>query len=134
MGTPQGRPQRVLIVDDNPDIREFIEDLLDAAGYEAVTASNGDEALALLRERRADIVVTDLFMPERDGLETIDALRREFPDVGVVAISGDRQTPGGITQYLAVAQVAGADRTLRKPFTAEALLEAVRAAARSAAQ
>src|SRR5690606_2061828 len=98
------------------------------------TAVHGDEALALLRERRADIVVIDLFMPERDGLETIDALRREFPGIGVIAISGDRQTSGGTSQYLAVAKVAGADHTLRKPFTAEALLGAVRAAAQSTGQ
>lgn len=120
--------QRVLVVDDNPDIRGFIEELLEAAGYEVATASNGDEALDLLAQHGAQAVVTDLFMPERDGLETIELLRRQYPGVGVVAISGGRETPGGTSTYLSVAQVAGADCTLRKPITAEALLQAVRIA------
>lgn len=124
-------PQRVLVVDDNPDIRGFIVELLEAAGYEVAAVDNGDEALSQLRRAPADVVVTDLFMPERDGIETIDAVRREFPRIGVVAISGDRQTPGDTTRYLDVARVAGADSALRKPFTADDLLDAVRSAARS---
>lgn len=116
------------MVDDNADIRGFIIDLLDAAGYEVGSASNGDEALGVLSQHGADVVVTDLFMPERDGLETIQALRQRFPKIGVVAISGGRETPGGTGQYLAVAKVAGADCTLRKPFTADALYQAVRIA------
>lgn len=118
---------RVLVVDDNPDIRGFIQALLEVAGYDVTAASNGDEALGVLRARGGDIVITDLFMPERDGLETIQALKQEFPGIAVVAISGDRKTVGD-TDYLSVAEVAGADCTLRKPFTSEALFQAVRSA------
>lgn len=120
--------QRILVVDDNPDIRGFIEALLEGAGYEVATASNGDEALGLLAERGAEVVITDLFMPERDGLETIEALRRQYPRMGVIAISGGRETPGGTSEYLSVARLAGADCTLRKPITADALFQAVRTA------
>lgn len=128
MATPLQGKQRVLVVDDNADIRGFIQDLLEVEGYEVSVASNGEEALGILRERGSDIVITDLFMPERDGLETILALKQQFPGIGVVAISGDRQTAGD-TDYLSVAEVAGADCTLRKPFTSAALFEAVRSAA-----
>lgn len=128
MAIPPPNKQRVLVVDDNPDIRGFIEVLLEGAGYEVACAGDGDEALGLLRERGADIVITDLFMPERDGLETIQALKRHFPGIGVVAISGDRRTAGEV-DYLSVAEVAGADCVLRKPFSSQALFEAVRSAA-----
>ncbi len=124
-----GHKEQVLVVDDNPDIQGFIQNLLEVAGYEVSVASNGDEALGILRERGgSDVVVTDIFMPERDGLEIIQALHQQFPGTGVVAISAGRGLPGA-TDYLAVAKVAGAHCTLRKPFSAGALLEAVRFAA-----
>jgi CheY-like chemotaxis protein len=117
--------QRVLVVDDNADLRGFMRELLEFAGYDVELAANGDEALERLRGRPTDIVITDIFMPDRDGLETIQAVKREYPGVRIVAITGDRLTAGD-TDYLTVARIAGADGALRKPVTPEALFDALR--------
>src|SRR5690348_1065396 len=111
---------RILVVDDNADLRGFMQELLEIAGYEVEVAGNGDEALERMRRRAADVVITDIFMPDRDGLETIQAVKREFPRARIVAITGDRITPGD-TDYLSVAKIAGADCALRKPVTPDAL-------------
>jgi CheY-like chemotaxis protein len=133
--TPSMMPpgQRVLVVDDNADLRGFMRELLEIAGYEVDVAENGDQALERMRSRTAHVVITDIFMPDRDGLETIDAVKREFPQAGIVAISGDRTTAGD-TDYLSVAKIAGAHCALRKPITPEALYDAVRRAGASEAR
>lgn len=123
--------QRVLVVDDNADLRGFMRELLEIAGYDVEVAANGDQALERLRSRPSDIVITDIFMPDRDGLETIQVVKREFRGVRIVAITGDRMTPGE-TDYLSVARIAGADGALRKPVTPEALFGALRALSRYA--
>ena len=83
-----GSDMRVLVIEDNAELRDYLRLALRSEGYEVLTARNGKEALALIDGQRLDAVVTDLFMPEMDGIETITALRRKLPDVKVVAISG----------------------------------------------
>lgn len=116
---------RVLIVDDNADMRLSMLIVLERAGYEVETASNGVRALELQRTRPAEILITDIFMPEADGLETIERCRKEFPGVKIVAISGggNKIRSDG---YLSTAQTAGADAVLRKPFESRLLLEILR--------
>lgn len=96
--------------------------LLERAGYEVELASNGTRALEVQRNFPAHVLITDIFMPEMDGLETIQQFRLEFPAVKIVAMS--RAT--GRTDYLLTAGIAGADGTLQKPFTEETLLQALR--------
>lgn len=108
---------RVLVIEDNQDLRDYLRLALESQGYQVLTARNGKEALGYLNGHPVDAVLTDLFMPEMDGIETITALRRHFPDLRVVAMSG---RPG--VDYLTVARELGVAHTLRKPFEIDELL------------
>jgi CheY-like chemotaxis protein len=117
---------RVLVVDDENGVRSLVLFALRHAGFEAVGAADGREALRLFRERPAAVVVCDLFMPEVNGLQLIPDLLAEFGPVPVVAISG-----GGFDGHLdvlAVAERLGARSAIRKPFGPAAVVSAVRAA------
>ena len=111
---------RVLVIEDNADLRDYLRLALRGEGYDVLTARNGKEALGMIDGQGLDAVVTDLFMPEMDGIETISALRRKLPAVKVVAISG---RPG--VDYLTVARELGVTHTLRKPFEFDELLKAL---------
>lgn len=112
---------RVLIVDDDADARDSLKILLETAGYEVEVAANGSRALRLQRTRPADAVITDIFMPISDGIETVKEMRTEFPDLRIIAVSAGGRTVGTDT-YLAVALAAGADAVLRKPMDFDELL------------
>jgi len=113
----------ILIIDDETKIREVLRQILERAGYEVMEASDGREGINLYRERQADLIITDIVMPKKDGLETITDLRIEFPGSKIIAISGGgRLDP---KPYLELAEGFGADRLLTKPFGHEELLEAV---------
>ncbi len=115
---------RILVIDDNDEFRGLMRRWLEGAGYEVVDASNGNEGIKLYRKRPADLVITDMIMPEKEGLETMVELRRDFPDVKIIAVSG-----GGFEDpknYLESAKlIGGALRTFTKPFQKEELLEAI---------
>ena len=112
----------VLVIDDEPDIRMFVATALQRAGHSCSEAGDGREAARLLRERTFDVVITDILMPERDGLETIMRLKQERNPVPVIAMSG---MPADSAMYLRVAQQLGASLALAKPFTVDQLVEAV---------
>jgi len=126
---------RVLIIDDEEDIRDVLYDVLNRAGFEVDVASMGDEGIDKLRSKPADVIVTDIIMPGKDGIATIREIRKEFPDAKIIAISGggnfgpDAYEPNAIktSAYLAAAGEAGADVILPKPFDREALMGAIRA-------
>ena len=111
---------RILVIEDNLDLRDYLRLALETQGYQVLTARNGEEALGYLNGHPVDVVLTDIFMPEMDGIETIAALRKLFPDIRVIAMSG---RPG--VDYLSVARELGVTRTLRKPFDIEELLAAL---------
>jgi two-component system chemotaxis response regulator CheY len=117
----------ILVVDDHPDIRSFISAALEAAGYQVRTAEDGVQALVRQREHPADLLITDIFMPEQDGFETISRCRAEFPRTRIIVMSA-----GGSSlmkqDYLATANLLDIDATLRKPFDVGTLLETVRGA------
>jgi CheY-like chemotaxis protein len=115
----------ILLVEDDDGVRSLLHKALVAAGHEVEDAANGDIALAAYRRQARDLVITDLVMPEKDGLETIIALRRINPAVKIIAISGGGRTLGLGQLYLDTAQSIGAGRILAKPFTSAALLTAV---------
>jgi len=117
---------RVLVVDDNEDMRLTTKLLLEMEGYEVEIAANGREALEVQRARPAQALVTDLFMPDADGFETIERFRKEFPEIRIIAMSGGGSSPALRTDHLPVASEIGAHATLRKPFPIEKLLEALR--------
>jgi DNA-binding response OmpR family regulator len=115
---------RILVVDDNADMRESLRHLLLRHGFEAETARDGEQALAMHRSRPYQVLITDIYMPRSDGLETIQAFRRESPAIRVIAMSGGGDVAKG--SYLGVATAIGADATLQKPFAFEKLLAALR--------
>jgi CheY-like chemotaxis protein len=117
--------KRILVVDDNPDICEFMSAALKGAGYEVETAPEGAQALSLLRSRAANVLITDIFMPGQEGFETITRCRAEFPKTRIIVMSAGT-VPGMQHDFLATAGLLGGGATLRKPFTAERLLETVR--------
>jgi CheY-like chemotaxis protein len=115
--------QRVLVIDDDEQVRALLHEILDRAGFEVLEASNGVEGLKLYRNQPADLVITDLIMPEKEGVETIMELRRQFPDARIIAISGGERTGG--RDYLPIAAKLGARRTVAKPFSRQEILAAV---------
>jgi DNA-binding response OmpR family regulator len=126
---------RILVIDDDNLVRAALTDMLETAGFQVVTASNGRLGIELLETTSVDAIVTDILMPEQEGLETIREARRLYPSMRILAISGGGAT-GGETQLLKFAESFGADQTLQKPFTASQFVAAVRAllASRSAKQ
>ena len=126
------RPKtRVLVIDDNPDIRDTLRWLLEGEGYIVAVAANGLEGLRLQRKEPADIVVTDIFMPEQDGIETLWKFRDEFPGVPIIVMSGGGAARG--TDYLVVARELGAKKALRKPLDPQELIDVVGQISRSRA-
>jgi DNA-binding response OmpR family regulator len=115
---------RILVVDDDPVLRGALRVVLEAAGHDVMEAAHGDAALRVYGERGADLVLVDLFMPERDGLQVIRALRAAIPRPQIVAMSGGGRF--GQIEVLGAAASLGAARTLRKPFEPRDLLAAIR--------
>jgi DNA-binding NtrC family response regulator len=112
----------ILIIDDEASIRILLRSALEAAGYEVTEAANGRQGLELYRRKPTDLVITDILMPELNGLDMLLELTREFLNAKVVAISG----AGGEKNVLDVAKLLGARQTFRKPFSMPQLLGAVR--------
>src|SRR5436190_9714568 len=120
---------RILIIDDDPDMRSLLEQTLKASGHELEMAADGKEGLMLYDTKPADIVITDLYMPTKGGLETIIELRRRSPQVPIIALSGT----GAAEKMLSIAQKFGAFAIIHKPFSAEELESVVRKAMSAAA-
>jgi DNA-binding response OmpR family regulator len=114
----------VLIAEDNRDFAEMLKVSLEAEGYKVYLAGNGHEAIAAQRRTPARILITDLVMPESDGLEAIEAFRKEFPSTKLVVISGAEKL--NVPRYLDAAKLMGADLTFRKPFHVRKLLDALK--------
>jgi CheY-like chemotaxis protein len=116
---------RVLVVDDNEDMLLSIQLLLGRAGFQVEVAPNGVRAVEVQRERPVQVMITDLLMPEQDGIEIIENFRREFPAVRIIAMSGGGRGLEG-ARYLKTAGLIGADVLMRKPVEAGELLRTLR--------
>ncbi len=114
---------RILVVDDDEQIRDLLRRIMEWAGYTVIEAKNGKIAMKLQRREPADLVITDLIMPEQEGLETISCLKREFPKVKIIAVSGGGRI--GPETYLPTAKELGADRIFTKPFNVQDIVETV---------
>jgi len=112
----------ILVIDDQEPIRALLRIALEGAGHEVFEASNGRLGLELYRARSADLIITDIFMPEMDGLEMMVELTKSFPNVKVIAISGGLESAGPFN----VAKLLGVRQTFQKPLDMEKLLNAVR--------
>ena len=119
--TSTGRPRaRMLVVEDHDDTRETLAVLLSTEGYEIAVAADGESGLASARAARPDVAIIDIFLPGKDGVAVIEELRRDLPDVTVIAVSADTS----IDRHGALirARAAGAHHTLRKPLEPWVLL------------
>jgi CheY-like chemotaxis protein len=123
MSTPPN-PPTILVVDDQAPVRSFIVRALKTAGWNALEAANGRVALGVLSREKVDLLITDLVMPEGEGIELIIAAKRTYGDKPIIAISGEGVLGPG--QFLEAARLLGAKRTLTKPFDVGTLLGAVR--------
>lgn len=115
----------ILIIDDDDLFRSMLRDTLQVLGHSVTEAANGREGLERLQERPPDLVMTDIIMPDMEGIETIIGLRRSHPRLPVIAMSGGGR--GSANDYLQVAQQLGATRVLAKPFSTEELQAAIAA-------
>ena len=118
-----GNNKKILVIDDDAKITRVLDLKLSKAGYQVIVAANGKAGLNLFRAQRPDMVITDILMPGKDGLETIIELRRDFPEVKIVALSGGGHI--GADEYVDLAKKLGAQYTFTKPFTGEKILQAV---------
>ena len=117
--------RKILLVDDDDMFRTSLRRVLQYGGYEVEEARDGNEAILLLNRMAVDAVVTDILMPGKDGVETIYEIRRRWPDLGVMAITGGASRHA--TLFLDISRKLGAARVLQKPFSAEQLLQAMQA-------
>jgi DNA-binding response OmpR family regulator len=114
---------RILVIDDDDAIRFSLKLALEDADYHVEDAANGEKGMTRFRANPADLVITDIFMPEKEGLETIDEIKRICPQTKIIAISG-----GGSMDpedYLEIARRVGADCSLFKPFDIQLLVATV---------
>ncbi len=107
----------ILIIDDSADTLEFLSMGLQDKGHHVFMAEDGDAGLRIQRATPAELLITDIFMPNKDGMETIAAFRREFPEVRIIAVSGSDTFSR--TDYLKAASQIGAHASLRKPYELE---------------
>jgi DNA-binding response OmpR family regulator len=112
---------QILIIDDHPEMRAMLEQTLRVAGHEVFLAADGGQGLELCRAKPVNLVITDLYMPGKEGVETIMELHRDFPEIAIIAMSGK---PGAESLRGATKKL-GATQTLEKPFQPDELLAAV---------
>src|ERR1017187_8592397 len=115
----------IMVIDDDIQIRAFIRELLEGEGYEVREAGNGTEGVKAFRQRPADLVLCDIFMPEKEGLQTIRELQDEFGKVKIVAMSGGNHQCSQV-DFLPLARKCGGVSVLHKPLAPKTLLGAVR--------
>jgi len=115
---------RVLIVDDDEQIRVLLQQMMEWAGFDVLVAENGKVAMKMQSQQPADLVITDLIMPEQEGLETISWLKKDYPGIKIIAISGGGRI--GPEAYLPAALELGADLVFSKPFDVQEVVNSVK--------
>ena len=115
---------QILVIEDNDSVRKYVRRTLEMEGHEVIEAIDGAEAMNCLQEESPDIVITDIFMPKKNGFETITEMRDSFPDIKIIAISG-----GGLIEpeaFLQKSKELGVSQTLAKPFLPHDIQKAVK--------
>jgi len=115
--------KKILIIDDEPNILLMLKKMLEKSGFEIDLAPNGLEGIRLFKESNADLVITDIIMPEKEGLETIRDMRQIKPDLKIIAMSGGGKVSA--ENYLGAAKIFGAAKLVAKPFTRSEMISAV---------
>jgi CheY-like chemotaxis protein len=117
------RIENILVVDDEEPVRKLFKEALERFGYEVVVASDGKEGMKLFKEHPADLIITDIFMPEKDGHDFIFEIKQEFPAARIFAITGKKSFNPQIE--LDIAKLLGAIRVFSKPCKLSDLLDAI---------
>ena len=125
------KPCSILVIDDEHALREILSQVLTDAGHRVVGAENGKEASKALATSAFDVVLTDVIMPEKDGMQVISEVRKKFPEVRIIAMSGGGHVSRD--QYLKIAKGLGAHAILEKPFANQKLLDTIEEMAPSSA-
>jgi CheY-like chemotaxis protein len=115
---------RILVIDDQEPIRRIVRRALEGVGHEVFDASDGAMGMQMLARHSADVVISDIFMPGQDGILTLRQIRKQYPAVKVIVISGGDST--GILDLRRDAELLGAVKTLQKPFTAREITDVVK--------
>jgi DNA-binding response OmpR family regulator len=115
---------KILVIDDDHMVRYALSRILQRSGYDVVTASDGKRGMMLVRQELPDVVITDIIMPEQEGVETISLLRHQYPQMKIIAISGGGRIRN--IDFLEMARSLGADDVISKPFEADELLGRLR--------
>jgi CheY-like chemotaxis protein len=119
MGMPKDTPPAIVVIDDNPDHLEFVETMLKRSGYAAVGFDKAAVALGYIEHQPVSLIITDIYMPDMDGIELLRCLRQAFPTLPVIAISGsDRSADGFVLKAM---QAFGAQAVFTKPLDATVL-------------
>jgi len=115
------KKKRILVIDDDSDFRGYVCDLLASRGYRVFSAENGKKGIEQLHKEKADVILVDMIMPEREGIETIMEVKLLYPGIKIIAMSGAVRHD----TYLQLAEDLGADITLSKPFKKEDIISAI---------
>jgi len=115
----------ILVIDDQEPIRRIVRRALENERHAVLDASDGELGMQILERETVDFVITDIFMPELDGIQTLREIRKRFPAVRVIAMSGGDST--GLLDLRKDAELLGAVKSLQKPFTAREIVDVVRA-------
>lgn len=116
--------RNILVIEDDSAVRELIKETLARAGYEVASAGDGVQGMDLFHEKNPDLVITDIVMPQKEGLQTILEMKQAVPGIKVIAMSGGGRH--GNNDYLKLARKFGAERTVTKPFLRDEMLAVVR--------
>lgn len=115
---------QILIIDDDDLFRTLLVDMLSFEGYQTLEAKDGNIGVELFKQKKPDLVITDILMPEKEGMQTIREIRKESAEANIIALSGATTRQDGVS-YLQLAQDLGAKRAFAKPFKTEEFLGAI---------
>lgn len=116
---------RILVIEDNDSFREILKEMLEQRNHQVLTAADGDKGITALRENPVDLVITDILMPVKDGVTTIQDIQKDFPAVKIIAISGGGSINRGEGYLEAIKFITHITHVLSKPFSAEQLFKAI---------
>ncbi len=115
--------KKILVVDDDDLIRDLIYEILEPQGYQILLAENGNRALEILDKEEIDLIITDIIMPDKEGIETILDIKKRLPHAKIIAMSGGGQLEAN--SYLSMAKRLGVNATISKPFNPVKLLNVI---------
>src|SRR5882724_5310173 len=113
----------ILVVDDDEDVRDLLRDLLEAADYKVTMAEDGGHASKVLAKETFTLVLTELLMPDKDGIQLVGEVRKKYPATPIIVMSGGGRLPN--VEYLKMANSFGANAVLEKPFKSDRLLQTI---------